>query len=67
MKEYWQEVFTYFLEGYESGITPNPDVLCNKKIKFHHFLNYCLENGADLVATGNFEREIVGKREQARC
>ena len=52
MKEYWHEVFTDFLEGYKQGITPNPDVLCNKNIKFQHFLNYCLRDGADFVATG---------------
>lgn len=52
VKEYWHEVFEDFLKGYKDGITPNPDVLCNRKIKFYHFLNYCTSMGADLVATG---------------
>ncbi|KAM3924454.1 mitochondrial tRNA-specific 2-thiouridylase 1 [Leptodactylus fuscus] len=57
VKEYWLEVFSYFLNEYEKGRTPNPDVLCNKHIKFNHFLNYAINNlGADAIATGHYAR-----------
>ena len=58
VKEYWQEVFTPFIEGYENGLTPNPDVLCNKQIKFNKFLDKAKELGADYVATGHYVRTI---------
>ncbi|PIQ43439.1 MAG: tRNA 2-thiouridine(34) synthase MnmA [Gammaproteobacteria bacterium CG11_big_fil_rev_8_21_14_0_20_46_22] len=51
---YWDRVFTYFLEEYEAGRTPNPDILCNKEIKFKAFLDYALELGADYIATGHY-------------
>lgn len=53
-KEYWDKVFTYFLEEYKAGRTPNPDVMCNKEIKFKAFLNHALTLGADYVATGHY-------------
>lgn len=53
-KEYWDRVFTYFLDEYKKGRTPNPDVMCNKEIKFKAFLDYALELGADYVATGHY-------------
>lgn len=53
-KEYWDEVFTYFLNEYKIGRTPNPDVMCNKEIKFKAFLDYALSIGADYVATGHY-------------
>ena len=53
-KEYWDKVFTYFLEEYKKGRTPNPDVMCNKEIKFKAFLDYAMELGADFVATGHY-------------
>ncbi|KRK49531.1 tRNA 2-thiouridine(34) synthase MnmA [Secundilactobacillus kimchicus] len=53
-KEYWDRVFTYFLDEYKKGRTPNPDVICNKEIKFKAFLDYALELGADYVATGHY-------------
>eukprot|EP00943_MAST-04B_sp_MAST-4B-sp1_P008663 g8663.t1 len=56
VKEYWQEVFTPFIDGYENGLTPNPDVLCNKQIKFNKFLHKAKELGADYVATGHYVR-----------
>ncbi|MGD9108561.1 MAG: tRNA 2-thiouridine(34) synthase MnmA [Gammaproteobacteria bacterium] len=61
--EYWDRVFTYFLEEYKAGRTPNPDILCNKEIKFKAFLEYALELGADYIATGHFvrKRKIDGK------
>jgi len=55
-KEYWDNVFSYFLEEYRAGRTPNPDVMCNKEIKFKAFLNYALNLGADYIATGHYAR-----------
>lgn len=55
-KEYWDNVFTYFLEEYKKGRTPNPDVMCNKEIKFNVFLKYAESIGADYLATGHFAR-----------
>lgn len=55
-KEYWDRVFEYFLAEYRAGRTPNPDVMCNKEIKFKAFLDYALELGADYVATGHYAR-----------
>ncbi len=54
--EYWDKVFEYFLEEYRSGRTPNPDIMCNKEIKFKAFLEYALELGADYIATGHYAR-----------
>ncbi|WP_027416975.1 tRNA 2-thiouridine(34) synthase MnmA [Aneurinibacillus terranovensis] len=53
-KEYWDRVFTYFLDEYKRGRTPNPDVMCNKEIKFKAFLDRALELGADYLATGHY-------------
>ncbi|RYL94732.1 tRNA 2-thiouridine(34) synthase MnmA [Sporolactobacillus sp. THM19-2] len=53
-KQYWDRVFTYFLEEYQAGRTPNPDVMCNKEIKFKAFLDHALAVGADFVATGHY-------------
>ena len=50
-KEYWDRVFEYFLAEYRAGRTPNPDVMCNKEIKFKAFLDYAMTLGADYVAT----------------
>ena len=52
--EYWDYVFTYFLEEYKKGRTPNPDILCNKYIKFDYFLKYAEELGFDYLATGHY-------------
>jgi len=52
--EYWDRVFSYFLEEYKAGRTPNPDILCNSEIKFKAFLDYALELGADYIATGHY-------------
>ncbi len=54
VKEYWDKVFSYFLEEYRAGRTPNPDVMCNKEIKFKLFLQHALELGADYIATGHY-------------
>jgi tRNA-specific 2-thiouridylase len=54
--EYWDRVFSYFLEEYRAGRTPNPDVLCNKEIKFKVFLEQALALGAGHIATGHYAR-----------
>ena len=56
VREYWAEVFEPLLEGYHSGGTPNPDVMCNRHIKFDHFMRHALSLGADRVATGHYAR-----------
>lgn len=53
-KEYWDRVFTYFLSEYSCGRTPNPDVMCNKEIKFKAFLEKALALDADYMATGHY-------------
>lgn len=55
-QEYKDRVFSYFLEEYQAGRTPNPDVLCNREIKFKAFLDYALALGADAIATGHYAR-----------
>ena len=54
--EYWDRVFEYFLQEYRSGRTPNPDIMCNKEIKFKAFLDYAKILGADYIATGHYAR-----------
>lgn len=54
--EYWREVFQHFLDEYAAGRTPNPDVACNREIKFKHFLDAARELGADAIATGHYAR-----------
>ena len=54
--QYWDRVFAYFLKEYAAGRTPNPDVLCNKEIKFRAFLDYALSLGAEKIATGHYVR-----------
>lgn len=55
-KEYYDRVFTYFLDEYKKGRTPNPDIMCNKEIKFKAFLDYAKKLGADYIATGHYAR-----------
>ena len=55
-REYWDRVFSYFLREYQKGRTPNPDVLCNREIKFSAFLDFAMQLGADRMATGHFVR-----------
>ena len=52
--EYWEKVFKIFLEECKIGRTPNPDIICNKEIKFRAFLDYSLELGAKKIATGHY-------------
>ena len=56
VKEYYDRVFAYFLDEYRRGRTPNPDVLCNREIKFKAFLDFAMKIGADHLATGHFCR-----------
>ncbi|MFT3742162.1 MAG: tRNA 2-thiouridine(34) synthase MnmA [Gammaproteobacteria bacterium] len=56
VQEYWDKVFQYFLDEYAAGRTPNPDILCNREIKFKAFLQYALAQGADYIATGHYAR-----------
>ncbi len=64
VKEYWDNVFSHFLKEYEQGYTPNPDILCNREIKFKVFLEKAKELGADYLATGHYcqNKLIDGKR-----
>jgi len=52
--QYWDRVFQNFLDEYSAGRTPNPDILCNREIKFKAFLDYALQLGADFIATGHY-------------
>jgi tRNA-specific 2-thiouridylase len=59
VKEYWDEVFTFFLEEYKKGRTPNPDIFCNKYVKFDAFLKFAKEKGFDMIAMGHYAKKIV--------
>lgn len=60
--EYWDNVFEHFLEEYRAGRTPNPDILCNREIKFKVFLEYAEMLGAEKIATGHYVRQgLVGQ------
>lgn len=52
--QYFEAVTKYMVDSYKQGITPNPDVMCNQEIKFKVFLNQCLDQGADAIATGHY-------------
>lgn len=56
--EYWQKVFSYFLEEYKANRTPNPDILCNKEIKFKAFLEKAMAMGFDYIAMGHYARSV---------
>lgn len=67
--EYWDNVFELFLAEYKAGRTPNPDILCNKEIKFKAFLEFAAEDlGADYIATGHYVRraDVDGKSQLLR-
>jgi tRNA-specific 2-thiouridylase len=61
-KEYKEKVVDYMVREYSSGRTPNPDVMCNKEIKFGLFLNKALEIGADFIATGHYVRKSADNK-----
>ena len=61
IKEYWDYVFQYFLDELKRGRTPNPDIMCNKYIKFDMFAKEAKKLGADYIATGHYARMIDGK------
>ncbi|WP_281180369.1 tRNA 2-thiouridine(34) synthase MnmA [Terasakiispira papahanaumokuakeensis] len=63
--EYWDNVFEHFLSEYKAGRTPNPDILCNREIKFKAFLEYARMLGADLIATGHYVRRGTDEDGQA--
>lgn len=58
IKEYWDNVFSYLIKEYEVGRTPNPDIFCNKYIKFGPFLDYALSHGFDMIAMGHYAKRI---------
>lgn len=59
IKEYWDDVFTYFLEEYKKGRTPNPDILCNRYIKFSAFQDFAKKNGFDKIAMGHYAKKVI--------
>ena len=54
VEEYWNRVFMYFLDEYKAGRTPNPDIMCNKEVKFKAFLDHALDLGCDYIAMGHY-------------
>lgn len=58
IEEYWENVFQYFLKEYKEGRTPNPDVLCNREIKFGPFMKYAKEHGFDAIAMGHYAKKV---------
>ena len=58
VKEYWDDVFSYLIREYEAGRTPNPDIFCNKYIKFDAFLKFAKEKGFDAIAMGHYAKRI---------
>ena len=65
IKEYWDYVFTNFIDEYSKGRTPNPDILCNKYIKFDHFIRFAKERGFDDIATGHYIKGLNNHYYQA--
>jgi len=60
-KQYFDKVVKYMLDGFKAGFTPNPDIMCNQEIKFKLFLETCLDDGADMIATGHYARSKNGQ------
>lgn len=65
-KEYKHKVVDYMIAEYRAGRTPNPDIMCNQEVKFKLFLETCLEEGADLIATGHYARVKEGRLLKAK-
>lgn len=65
--EYWDRVFEHFIAEYSAGRTPNPDILCNKEVKFRAFLDYALTLGADYIATGHYARRGEATAPNGEC
>lgn len=61
-EEYFNNVVDYMVKSYQSGITPNPDVMCNSTIKFGVFYKEAMKNGADFVATGHYAKDILNEK-----
>ena len=61
IREYWDNVFKNFIDEYSKGRTPNPDILCNKYIKFDSFLRYAMDKGYDKIATGHYFKSLENK------
>ena len=66
VKEYWDDVFSFFLSEYERGRTPNPDVFCNKYIKFDRFYDFAKKQGFDKIAMGHYAKLGVDKEGNPR-
>ena len=66
VKEYWDNVFTYFLDELKKGRTPNPDIMCNKYIKFDYFIKEAKRLGADYVATGHYAKIENGRLKRCK-
>ena len=69
IKEYWDYVFSTFIKEYEKGRTPNPDILCNKYIKFDAFYKFAKENNCDMIAMGHYAKKVYkdGHYYLAKC
>lgn len=65
-KQYKHKVVDYMIDEFKAGRTPNPDIMCNQEVKFRLFLDTCLENGADYIATGHYAVVKDGKMYQAK-
>jgi len=61
VNEYREHVVNYLVDGYQRGITPNPDIMCNREMKFGIFQDYALKNGFDGIATGHYVRKIINE------
>lgn len=66
IKEYWDNVFSFFLEETERGNTPNPDILCNRYVKFDSFYDFMDQNGFDMLATGHYAQTRDGNMYRAK-
>ena len=67
IKEYWDHVFSFFISEYECGRTPNPDILCNKYIKFDAFLEFAKKNGFDKIAMGHYAKKTTYNGHEFLC